>query len=107
MDPQLAALCNQTVTVYARTGANVYGEPTFSTSGTAYDARVVPQAKEVRDGQGNVVMSSHTIWLVSTSTVSPESKWVLPDGTAPKALNVTCPVDENGTVDHVKATLGF
>lgn len=106
MDSALAALCNQTVTVYSRSGSNAYGEPTWSTTGTAYDARVVAEAKEVRDGQGNVKMSSHVAWLVATSTISPESKFLLADGTYPLVLAVTAPVDENGAVDHVRVTFG-
>lgn len=107
MDPALAALAKQTVTVQSRTASNVYGEATFSTSVTTYtECRVVPMAEEVRDADGNTVLSSYVAWINTSSTHSPESKFTLPGSVVVPVLKVQAPVDETGAVDHLKVWFG-
>lgn len=108
MDAALAELCKQTVTVQARTGSNSYGEASYSTSVTTYtQCRVVPMAREVRDLNGNTVLSSYVAWINTATTHSPESKFTLPGSVVRPVLTVEAPVDENGLVDHLKVTFGW
>ena len=108
MDPALAALCKQTVVVRARTGSDVYGQPSFSTAASTYAARVVPGSKELRDRDGNVVMASHVAWIDTSSTISPESKVLIGASTVryPILRSEAFP-DETGAIDHVRLTLGW
>jgi hypothetical protein len=79
---------NQTITIYAYSGFDAYGSPTWSTAGTAYSALVVGEVKSVRDRAGVEKISNTQIYLPGTVTVNIEDKIVLPDGSSPVIIAV-------------------
>lgn len=88
---------NQTVTVYAYSGFDAYGSPTWSTVGTAYSALVVGQVKSVRDRSGVEKISNTQIYLPGTVTINIEDKITLPDASSPVIIAVQSFPDFDGT----------
>lgn len=104
MEPALADLLNQTVTIAASSSTNKYGEITHG-SGSSVAARVEPRIEQVRTAEGTVVPSRAYIWMDGNVTVSTTSLITLPDGTTPVILAVEKHTDETGAVDHTKVVV--
>lgn len=109
-DSELEELMPDTVVLTTRTSKNRYGVPTWSTSSSTHQARVVVRQREVRLPTGQTVMSAATVWVASTGTISAEDRLRLPAGvlpsTAPPILSVESFPDQDGTHHH-RVTLGF
>lgn len=101
MEPALADLLNQTVTIAAPSSTNVYGEVTHGT-GSSVAARVEPRVEQVRTAEGAVVPSKAYVWMDGNVTVTTVSLLTLPDGSTPVILAVEKHTDETGAVDHTK-----
>lgn len=105
MDRQLRDLMPHTVTVNTASTKRSDGSQAYSTAATSYTARVVNVRRHQRDGRGNVAMAAYDVWIDSTSVLSPQSKYTLPDGSTPPVLAVSCYPDQSGNY-HNKVTFG-
>jgi hypothetical protein len=103
----LLELMPDTVTIKTLSGLSTDGRGVATyTTGTSYRARKVYEQKLVRTFEGTEEVSNTTLWIASTSTVSPASEFELPNGTAPgNLLAIETYSDENG-VTHSKAMFG-
>lgn len=70
-----------TITVYDWTGYNAYAEPAYSTVGATYQAMIEERPDVVRTSFGDEVISSHVVYVASTSRIPMTSRVVLHDGT--------------------------
>ncbi len=100
-----------TVTITTSAARSVYGQPTWSSVGHSYDARVVVRQREIRLATGQTAMSACTVWIASTGTnISIADRISLPAGTlpstAPPILLVESYPDEDGP-HHYKLELGY
>ncbi len=103
----LLELMPDTVTIKSLSGLSTDGRGTATyTTGTAYRARKVYEQKLVRTFEGTEEVSNTTIWIASTSTLSPAAEFELPNGTAPgNLLAIETYSDEDG-ITHSKAMFG-
>lgn len=103
----LLALMPNSVTVSSLSGFSTdgYGQPTYSTGGSTYRARVVQEQTLVRSFEGVEELATTTVWVASTSTFGPIDRVTLPDGSAPPLLAVETFRDEAG-VTHSKLLFG-
>lgn len=111
MDAELRALLGETVTVYPWASDSAYGSPTYSTSGTAYPARVERKSKLVTAKDGRQVVAGSVIYLGPSSTgglpgLTARDKLVLADGTSPEILSVERQPDETGATYYEAAFCG-
>jgi len=96
-----------TVTVKTLSGLSTdgYGTPTWST-GVSYSARKVYEQKLVRTFEGTEEVSNTTLWIASTSTMSPAAHYALPNGETPgNLMAIETFSDENG-ITHSKVYFG-
>ncbi len=102
--PELLDLMDDTVTLYRPASHDRYGNQTWG-AGTALQARVVYEPREVRNDAGDIVVSSATAWVGSTPGIRPSDRLVLPDGIERSILHVSRYPDEDGP-HHEKVYLG-
>lgn len=96
VDPQLAALMTDTVTLEPYSGQNSHAEPTFG-AGVQYQARVVGRTRLVRDTDGQQVVSNQTVYLATIpATLTTRDRITLPDGTQPLMMMIERVPDEHG-----------
>lgn len=93
-------LMPSTITIQAFNSVNQYGEPTYSTGTTTYRAYIQEQPEEISDAYGREIISSHTIYVASTTRIPITSKLVLPDGTDPAIVRSDVMYDQDG-IHHV------
>lgn len=106
LDPPLLDLMPHTVSVYEVDGFNDYGEPAYSTSPTNYQGMVEERPEMVRDAFGQEVVTSHVVYLASTSRIPITARVVLPDGSEPPMIRSTVLYDETGDIHHVALFFG-
>jgi hypothetical protein len=121
IEVEFVELMQDLVTVAKVTGNDRYGNRTFAPLVT-YIARVQAEVQEIRDVEGNVAISSATVYAVPTTpsnpgvygavfrggqwwlvtpftaanTPGPQDQITLPDGTKPLILRVSTETDETG-----------
>lgn len=83
---------------------SAYGELTYTEDRT-YRARVSYTNVLTRDMNGEEATSTAQVWLYGLTFLDPTDQLVLPDGSTRLILRVEMPMDETGTVHHVKAFL--
>lgn len=98
-------LMPDTITVNSYTGADKYGNPTYSTSSNTYSARVVDKQKLVRADNGEEQVAKTTVYVASTGSIDPNDKITLPDNSTPPVLSVDAFPDEDGT-HHIAIYFG-
>ena len=103
----LVDLFPQTVTHAAWTGMSTdgYASPTYSTSASTFQARVVTEQRLVRTFDGIEELAVTTVWLASTSTFSALDRFTLPDTSTPELLALETFRDEDG-ITHTKLAFG-
>lgn len=69
-----------TITVYEHDSFNAYGEPSYSTAGTTYSAMIEERPDVIRAAFGDEVVSSHIVYVASTSRIPMTARVVLNDG---------------------------
>lgn len=106
LESDFLSMLPASVIVKTRTGRGTDGAPSFSTSATTYRCRLVNSNAEVRDASGNVKVAKHEMWMYSTGSFSPESRYQLPDGSTPPVLSVDQFPDMEGA-HHTRIRLGF
>lgn len=102
------SLMDSTIKISTRTTHSNYGEPSFAATTSSYRARIVEKPGFFRDGAGEEINYSHTIWIASTGSVSitVSDRVTLPGGTIRPVLAVERYPDEDGP-HHVKCHLGY
>ena len=103
----LLELMPDTVTIKTLSGLSTDGRGVATyTTGTGYRCRKVYEQKLVRTFEGTEEVSNTTIWIASTSTLSPSAEFELPNATSPgNLLAIETFSDENG-ITHSKAMFG-
>lgn len=104
-DRAFRELMPHTVIVSTVATLGVGGGVTYSTSSASYRARVVNTNRQVYNSRGQLVAAAQEAWIASTSILSPNSKFTLPDGSTPPVLSVDVFPDEDGH-HHVRVTFG-
>lgn len=99
-DSDFLEMLPHTVVVSTRTGHNNYAQPTWSTSGSTYRARIVHKPSFLRGLRGETMEVGAVIWVASTGTISVHDKVTLSDGTSPELAYVERVPDEDGTYFH-------
>ena len=98
-------LLPHTITVSTAATLSVGAAVTYSTSATSYRARVVNTNKFVHDSRGQGAAVAYEAWIASTSILSPQSKYTLPDGSTPPVVRISVMPDEEGH-NHVHVQFG-
>lgn len=102
MDPVLAALLTETVTLEAYTGTqDSYGTPQYAAP-VQLPARVEYAPTRIVTAQGEERLSRARVFLDGTVTVDLRDRLTLPDTTQPALLVVAPMRDEVGAVDHIE-----
>jgi len=104
-EAEFLSLMPSTVTVYPLASRNADGHTTFGTTGVRIRARVVYTPHTVRLPDGRIGAAEGIAWLASTSPLSIQSKYVLPDGSSPVVYAVENIPDEDGQ-HHSKVFFG-
>lgn len=89
---------SQEVTVEPFTGTDEYGNYAYGDS-VSYQARVVGKTRVVRNSEGEESVSTHTVYLKSTSAFTPKDRITLPAGYSPQQpiiISVGTFPDESG-----------
>ena len=95
----------ETVTLTASSTLDNYGKQSFAASGVSYRARLIFDARMVRDAEGReVVQAGKAIIYGAVTSLSPSWRIALPDGSTPKITFVDLIQDEDG--DH-HSVVGF
>jgi hypothetical protein len=76
-----SALFSQQVRVRKYASLNDYGEPVAASSGTLYNARIVPTLERVKNKEGEDWLTHYTVYIPSDCDVSMKDKIQMPDGT--------------------------
>lgn len=100
LDPDLLALMPHTVTIAARSSLNGDGSPAFG-EGVDWAARVQGQSRNVRNAQGEEVVSTSRVYVGGLSGITATGRITLPDGTSPPILAVSTVADESGDLYEV------
>ena len=103
-DTEFLELMADTVRVSTMSSFDGYGDPTYSTGGTTYAARITEIPKLVRNFMGEEVVASHVVWVASTGLIPATSQvsWTASDGSTqfPNLISIERPADEDGTHHH-------
>ena len=103
----LLGLFSTTVTHAAWTGMSTdgYASPTYSTSASTFQARIVTEQRLVRTFDGIEELAVTTVWLASTSTFSALDRFTLPDTSTPELLALETFRNKDG-ITHTKLAFG-
>ena len=112
LDPELAALMTQSVTVNRWTADSAYGVPLYAPTATVYPCRIVRKHQLVLDQQGRQVVSRTVVYIGPSSTtggtpnLTERDKITLSDGSQADLLSVQKHIDADGTDHHEVAYCG-
>lgn len=107
LDPELADLMNQTISVANETGRNLGGDPTFGAAAEVF-AYVEEFVKVVHDATGEERTTSHRIFTADTDTILiTDGIWLPGDDDSDATLrrrpiSAHPAIDEDGNVDHYR-----
>lgn len=99
MDPVLAAMLTETVTIAPYTGHNAYGVPTYGAA-VSYPARIQREFQTLSTNVGPQLVEETRLFLDGNAVVDERSRITLPDGAAPPIEGIKPVRDELGTLDH-------
>ena len=94
-------LMPHTLKVYAKSGYNEYGKPSYSTSYTSYSSLEVKKHNLVVTKTGAEKLSTTTVYVASTAVIDTEYKIALNDGSIPAILSVGLQSDDDGAHHNV------
>lgn len=100
-DPEYLDLMPHRIVVNPYLSFNAYGERSYSTSGSTYDAMVQEQPTKVLNQIGEEVIGSHVVYVASTSRLDITARYTLPDGSQPTPIRVDVMSDEDGIHHNV------
>ncbi len=104
-DSEFLELMPHTIVVQGFDSVNQYGEETFSTSASTFDALVEEHPQFVRNSYGETVLSSHIAYVASTNRIPVTSMVTLPDATQPALIRSDVFSDEDG-IHHIVLFFG-
>lgn len=108
IDPDLLELMPDSVTLYAYSSTDAYGNRTRSATGVPFQCRLMFKTQLMKDDKGrDVVSAGRAILYGDASGVTVESKIELPDGTTPPILSVSGVTDETGLNHHTVVFFGM
>ena len=105
MEPDLAVLLTQTVTISTRSARDVYGTETWGTA-TTYPARVSPFVPLQQTPDTEAAPVSGMIHLDGDVPVTTEHQITLPDGSTPTIIRVDKFTDVDGSVYATRVMVG-
>ena len=91
----------ETLVEYPWIGTDNYGEPSYSTSGTTYRARVEFEDAVVKDQLGKDVVTNITAYIASTSRLPDTSRYIFSDGSTGIVQSISPVPDEEGIHHNV------
>lgn len=103
MHPDLVALCTDSIVHEAFASQDGYGAPTYSAP-VIRPGRLEYKIRRIVDSTGEERLSRARVFFDGTFTLELRDRLTLPDGTAPRILQLYGPRDETGAVDHWEAT---
>jgi len=104
-DTELLDLMPHTIVVQGFDSVNQYGEETYSTGTTSYQALVEEHPQFIRNSYGETVLASHIAYVHSTERIPVTSMVTLPDGNQPALVRSDVFSDEDG-LHHVVLFFG-
>lgn len=105
IDSRVLELMPDTITLFANTGIDKYGRPSWSGGGTTYRCRLVAEDRLTRTEQGDDVLITGRAIIYGPATVTTDYKLRLSDGTEPVIIAVDDLKDETGE-HHSVVTFG-
>jgi hypothetical protein len=106
MEPELAELLTQTLTVEPKTGRDKYDRLTYGPA-VSYGCRVTNKQVLVALPDGSTRTSrAYVILDADAAALDREDKVTLPDGSKPPILSITPLNDEDGSVHHLEVYTG-
>ena len=103
---QLDSLVQQSVVAFTLSGIDGYGDPSYSTAGTTYPARITWQPHRVTDYAGNDRVAYATLIVATTDDIPVTTKLVLPNGESPSILSIRQVPWIDGTDHHYAISVG-
>lgn len=108
INPRVADLMTETITVYGQSALDKYGKQTFDNTGLQIKARLVYETRQTRDAQGKeVIEAGRAICYGPYPQVTVAHKLMLPSGKTPPILTVSSIKDETGLDHHTVITFGM
>lgn len=111
MDPALAAMLTQTVTLATVVSRTASGEPVW-TAGSSVSARVEEERREIMGAAGQQVVSSHRIYINGNASPAPSVDgrlWLPGDSTDAQARAIhqvhSIPALSGSSVDHYEVVV--
>jgi len=98
MEAELLSLMPHEITVAPYSSQDRYGAPTFGTA-VSYTALVQQKVRQVRDLAGEERVSMVTVYVNTTTAITPRDKLTLPAGFTPQTppiISVARQSDESG-----------
>lgn len=102
LEAALQALMKQTILIAPYSGQNNYGEETYGTD-VSYVCKIEYTNRLIRTVENKERVSTATIFVATTTTLSPRDRLTLPSGHTPAnppILGIEKQVDETGLVHH-------
>lgn len=96
LDPLLAELMVDTITLAGVSSKDAYGKRTWGSATTITNCRVQSGTHKIVDGNGAEIVAEGTVYVPNAPTVTVNSKLTLPDGSTPPILLVDRVGDERG-----------
>lgn len=97
LDAAFLDMMPNTVVVYPKASLDQYGKRSFSATGASYRCRVQDSDDLIRTDDGREVVISGRVYLYGApTTITTDSRIVLPDGTSPVIFRVTVNNDDTG-----------
>lgn len=98
-------MMREQVVLNAQSAIDKYGKQSFATGGASFQARLIFEERILRDKDGReIVEAGRAILFGAASSVTPQWRITLPDGSQPKITSVDTIQDEGG--DH-HSVIGF
>ena len=104
--PELDELVQQTVVVKSLSSFDGYGDPTYSTAGSTYQARVTWQPFRVTDWSGDERVAQAQIIIATTVEIKATDQITLPNGETPEILHIREIPWVDGLTHHVAVSVG-
>jgi hypothetical protein len=106
MDPELAEMLTQTITVEPFASEDARGKPSYGAP-TSYRCRRVDRTTVVRTTDGREIVSRGFLIVAPPATIGEKDRLTLDNGRVVPILAVGDPRDpETGEVDHFKVYFG-
>lgn len=105
VDSRMLELMPDTITLFADTGVDKYGRPSWSGGGSQYRCRIMAEDRLTRTEQGDDVLITGRAVVYGPATVTTDYKLVLSDGKEPVIIAVDQIADEFGD-HHTVITFG-